>query len=159
MNRAFRKLLKRIAPDGMSPEEYVVRCAINNVQASPDDPTFVGWLIDESAHEVEGCDYDDVGGMLCEMIEAGRLLDFKKLSGENDARMASTMADAVLWPNKTFKEGFFEAVLHAAPRESETWKAAYRLNRAFGFTSVCYFRDEDGNPSDGIRAPDSGRVI
>lgn len=150
MDRVFRKILKRIAPDGMSPEEYVVRCAIHNVQASPDDPTFVGWLIDESAHEVEGGGYDDVGGLLCEMIEKGALLDFKKMSGENDVRMASTAADAVTWPNKAFRDDFFGAVLHAAPKESETWKTAYRLNRAFGFTSVCYFRDEDGNPSDGI---------
>ena len=31
MDRTFKKLLKLIAPDGMSPEEYVVRCAVNNV--------------------------------------------------------------------------------------------------------------------------------
>lgn len=150
MDRTFRNILKRIAPDGMSPEEYVVRCAVNNVSASPDDPTFVGWLLDESAHEAEGGEYDDVGDMLCEMIETGRLLDFKKLSGENDVRMASTVAEGVMWSNHLFKKNFFAAVLHAAPKESETWNTAYRLNRAFGFTSVCYFLDENGNPSDGI---------
>ena len=64
MDRTFRNILKRIAPDGMSPEEYVIRCAVNNVSASPDDPVFVGWLLDESAHEAEGGEYDDVGDML-----------------------------------------------------------------------------------------------
>lgn len=149
MNRTFRKLLKTIAPDGMSPEEYVVQCAVRDVNASPDDPTFVGWLLDESAHEPEGSGFDVVGDMLCEMIEAGSLLDFKNLSDENDHLMSQTVSEAVMWPNKTFKENFFGAVLHAAPRESETWKGAYRLNRAFGFTNVCYFKDEDGRPSDG----------
>ena len=150
MDRTFRNILKRIAPDGMSPEEYVIRCAVNNVSASPDDPTFVGWLLDESAHEVEGSEYDDVGDMLCELIESGRLLDFKKLSGENDVRMASMVVEGVMWPNRQFKKNFFAAVLHAAPKESETWNTAYRLNRGFGFTSVCYFLDENGNPTDGI---------
>ena len=152
MDRTFRKILKRIAPDGMSPEEYVIRCAVNNVKASPDDLQFVCWLIDESAHEVEGGRYDDVGDMICKMIEAGTLLDFKTLSGENDSVMASTVPKGVMWPNRSFKKNFFAAVLHAAPKESETWNTAYRLNRAFGFTNICYFRDENGNPSDGIRA-------
>lgn len=159
MDRTFRKILNRIAPDGMSPEEYVVRCAVNSVRASPDDPAFVEWLLGESGRELEGGGYDDVGDLLCEMIEAGRLLDFKKLSGENDVRMASIAEESVTWPNRSFKENFFAAVLHAAPKESETWNTAYRLNRAFGFTSVCYFRDENGNPSDGIRAPSSERII
>lgn len=159
MDRTFRKILKRIAPDGMSPEEYVVRCAVNNVKASPDDLQFVEWLLDESAHELEGGDYDDVGGLLCEMIEAGRLLDFKKLSGENDIRIASTVAEGVMWPNGSFRENFFAAILHAAPKESETWNTAYRLNKAFGFTNVCYFKDENGNPSDGICASASEQII
>lgn len=150
MDRMFRKILKRIAPDGMSPEEYVVRCAVNNVSASPGDLPFVGWLLDELAHEVEGGEYDDVGDMLCEMIESGRLLDFKKLSGENDARMASMVVEGVMWPNRQFKKNFFAAVLHAALKESETWNTAYRLNKGLGFTSVCYFLDENGNPADGI---------
>ena len=124
MDRTFRKILKRIAPDGMSPEEYVIRCAVNNVKASPDDPVFVGWLLDESAHEVEGGEYDDVGDMLCEMIESGRLLDFKKLSGENDVRMASMVAEGVMWPNRRFKKNFFAASLHDAPKESVTWNTA-----------------------------------
>lgn len=159
MDRTFRKILRCIAPEGVSPEEYVLRCALNGVSASPGDPTFVKWLLDESAHELEGGDYDDVGDLLCEMIEAGRLLDFKKLSGGNDLMLAALTPDAVLWPNKGFKKKFFAAVLHAAPKESRTWKAAYRLNRAFGFTSVCYFRDENGNPSDGMCASDSGQII
>lgn len=150
MDRTFRKILKLIAPDGMSPEEYVVRCAINNVSASPDDLPFVGWLLDESAHEVEGGRYDKVGSILCEMIEKGKLLDFRNLSCENDFVIADVVIDAVMWPNKPFKENFFTAVLHSAPRGSKTWKTAYRLNRALGFTSVCYFKDAEGNPSDGI---------
>ena len=150
MDRTFKKILKRIAPDGMSPEEYVVRCLARGVDASPGDPTFVGWLLDESAHEPEGGSFDVVGDMLCEMIEAGSLLDFRNLSDENDGLMSQTVSEAVLWPNKTFKANFFGAVLRAAPRESETWKGAYRLNKAFGFTNVCYFLDENGNPSDGI---------
>lgn len=152
MDPAFKKLLKTIAPDGMSPEEYAVRCAVNDVDASPDDRTFVGWLLGESAHEVEGGRYDEAGDTLCEMIEKGTLLGFRSLSGENDRMLAAMAADAVMWPNKRFREKFFAAVLRAAPRGSETWKAAYRLNRAFGFTGVCYFKDKDGNPSDGMRA-------
>ena len=150
MNRTWRKILGRIAPDGVSPDEYVVLCAANGVDASPRDPQFAEWLLDESAHEVEGGAYEEVGDLLCEAIESGLLLDFKNLAGENDRRMAAMAAEAVLWPNKSFKEGVFAAVLRAAPRGSETWKAAYRLNRAFGFTDVCYFRDDDGNPSDGM---------
>lgn len=150
MDRTFKKLLKLIAPDGMSPEEYVVRCAVNNVSASPDDLSFVGWLLETSAHEADGGRYDKVGSILCEMIEKGRLLDFRNLSCENDFVIADVVVDAVMWPNKRFKENFFAAVLHSAPRMSKTWKAAYRLNRALGFTSVCYFKDAEGNPSDGI---------
>ena len=159
MDRTFRKILKRIAPDGMSPEEYVVRCAVNNVKASPDDLQFVEWLLDESAYEVEGGRYDDVGDLLCKMIESGRLLNFKKLAGENDNRMADVVGEAVMWSNKAFKCKMFGAVLHAAPRNSRTWNTAYRLNRAFGFTNVCYFRDENGNPSDRICASASEQII
>ena len=150
MDRTFKKLLKLIAPDGMSPEEYVVRCAVNNVSASPDDLSFVGWLLETSAHEADGGRYDKVGSILCEMIEKGRLLDFRNLSCENDFVIADVVVDAVMWPNKRFKENFFAAVLHSAPHISKTWKAAYRLNKTFGFTNVCYFNDKDGNPSDGI---------
>lgn len=150
MDRTFRKILKRIAPDGMSPEEYVIRCAVNNVKASPDDLQFVEWLLDESAYEVEGGRYDDVGDLLCDAVESGLLLDFKNLAGENDNRMADVVSEAVMWPNKSFKEKLFGAVLHAAPRASDTWKTAYKLNKAFGFTSVCYFTGEDGNPVDGV---------
>ena len=159
MDRTFRKILKRIAPDGMSPEEYVVRCAVNNVKASPDDLQFVEWLLDESAHEVEGGRYDDVGDLLCDAVESGLLLDFKNLAGENDNRMADVVGEAVMWPNRVFKRKMFGAVLHAAPHGSRTWKTAYMLNRAFGFTNVCYFWDKDGNPSDGICASALERII
>ena len=150
MDRTFKKLLKLIAPDGMSPEEYVGRCAVTNVSAAPDDLTFVGWLLETSAHEADGGRYDEAGDMLCELIEKGGLLDFRNLSCENDFVIADVIVDAVMWPNKRFKENFFAAVLHSAPHMSKTWKAAYRLNKAFGFTDVCYFNDKAGNPSDGI---------
>ena len=150
MGRTFKKLLKLIAPDGMSHEEYVVRCAVNNVSASPDDLTFVRWLLETSAHEVDDGRYSEAEDILCELIEKGRLLDFRNLSCENDFAIADVVVDAVMWPNKRFKENFFAAVLHSAPHMSKTWKAAYRLNRALGFTSVCYFKDAEGNPSDGI---------
>lgn len=152
MARLFKKILKRIAPDGVSPDEYVVRCAVRNVNAEPCDPLFVEWLLDSSGHEAEGGEYDDVGDLICEAVESGELLDFKRLSGENDTRVSLVMAEAVTWPNKSFKEKLFGAVLHAAPRASDTWKTAYKLNKAFGFTSVCYFRDENGNPVDGVLA-------
>lgn len=92
MDRTFRKILKRIAPDGMSPEEYVIRCAVNNVKASPDDLQFVEWLLVESAYEVEGGRYDDVGDLLCDAVESGLLLDFKNLAGENDNHMADVVS-------------------------------------------------------------------
>ena len=150
MARLFNRILKRIAPDGMSPEEYAVRCAVQNVKAEPGDPLFVEWLLDSSGHEAEGGEYDGVCDLICEAVESGELLNFKRLSGENDTRVSLVMVEAVTWPNKSFKEKLFGAVLHAAPRASDTWKTAYKLNRAFGFTSVCYFTDEDGNPSDGL---------
>lgn len=117
MDRTFKKLLKLIAPDGMSHEEYVVRCAVNNVSASPDDLTFVRWLLETSAHEVDDGRYSEAEDILCELIEKGRLLDFRNLSCENDLVIADVVVDAVMWPNKRFKENFF--------RSSPTFGAAY----------------------------------
>ena len=149
MDRTFRKILKRIAPDGMSPEEYAVRCSVNGVSASPDDPAFVEWLVGEALSDDDELRCE-VGELIAAEVEKGALLDFKRLSGEADERMAAVVSGCVMCRNGAFRDRLFEAVLRTAPRSSASWKAAFRLNKAFGFTSACYFRDGRGNPSDGI---------
>lgn len=143
--RVFEKILEKIAPDGMSPQEYVVRCAVNSVNASPSDTVFVEWLIDNAMSSDDDLS-DEVGELISEGIESGEILDLSAAQGDADSRFASLLGGYVMAKNKRFKKSLFRAVLRRARRGSETRKTAYRLNRAFGFTDSFYFSETEEHP-------------
>ena len=139
---AFTKILEMIAPAGMSAGEYILHCSVNGVNADPLDVAFSEWLIKESFMS-DADFYEKVGDLIAESIKDGELLALPEISEEADAMLSELLPDAVMASSNRVKAVLFEAVLDAAPKTSRSWEVAWRLNKAFGFTSAWYFSKDE----------------
>jgi hypothetical protein len=148
MTKNFKKIVSLIAPYGMTPEEYVIRCTVNGVEASLKNPLFAEWLIRTANEYNDECIHPEIFDLIIKTIYSGELFNLKEISKESDEILSDVLVDLVLSRNKSFKENFFGAILKTVSRSSESWQTAYHLNKGFGFTNICYFKDANNKPTD-----------
>ncbi|MBP5784335.1 MAG: hypothetical protein J6W16_01965 [Methanobrevibacter sp.] len=137
--KLLNKLIKIIAPKGMSAYEYRVQCNLNGVEASIEDGPFLYWLITNACRPNENTII--VNKSIIHAINQKYLLDF------DNEKQCAYFCDAIrdsLMDDKWWTEKLLEAVLKNYKSFPGYGKDVFdfckRLNKAFGLTSVEYFR-------------------
>jgi len=136
----FKKIIGKIAPPGMSANEYVLKCVVNGIDASPSNFLFVEWLIREALSVEDGL-HVEVGKLIAECLEKEGMLGLADIDGDADRLFSECLADYALGNNKEFKSYLFRAILRTARFDSKTRRTAYTLNKAFGLTDSFYFSE------------------
>lgn len=137
--RLDSRLIKLIAPKGMSVHEYKIACNLNEVDATVENGQFLHWVM--TAEDGEETDVaDKVHTAIVNALEKKYLLD------ESSAEQCSYFCDAVkdvLLKDKEYTTQLLEAVLKNYKSSSghalEVFDFCKRLNKAFGLTTVEYF--------------------
>lgn len=140
--RLDTKLIKLIAPKGMSVDEYKIACNLNEVDATVENGSFLHWVM--TAEDGEESDVaDKVHAAVVNALEKKYLLD------ESSAEQCAYFCDAVrdvLLKDKEYSTLLLEAVLKnykdASGYGIEVFNFCKSLNKAFGLTEVEYFNDD-----------------
>lgn len=133
------RLIKLIAPKGMSEHEYKIACNLNEVDATVENGSFLHWVM--TAEDGEESDVaDKVHAAVVNALEKKYLLD------ESSVEQCSYFCDAVrdvLLKDKEYSTLLLEAVLKNYKNSSgpalEVFDFCKQLNKAFGFTHIEYF--------------------
>lgn len=137
--RLDSRLIKLIAPKGMSVVKYKIQCDLNEINATVEDGAFLHWVM--TAKDGDETDVKDkVINMLVNALEKKYLLDFD--SKEQCAYFCDAIRDVFL-EDKERTTMFLEAVLKNYKGSdgfgAEVFEYCKTLNKAFGFTRVEYF--------------------
>ena len=137
------KIIKLIAPKGMSVAEYKIQCNLNEIDATLENGMFLHWVM--TAHDG---DEPNVEGKVHDAIVKG--LEQQYLIDVDSQEQCAYFCDAVkhlLLRDKEYIIRIFDAVLknykHSSKYGLDVFNFCKRLNKAFGFTSTEYF-DYDG---------------
>ena len=137
------KIIKLIAPKGMSVAEYKIQCNLNEIDATLENGMFLHWVM--TAHDGEET---NVEGKVHDAIVKG--LEQQYLIDIDNQEQCAYFCDAVkhlLLRDKEYIIRIFDAVLknykHSSKYGLDVFNFCKRLNKAFGFTSTEYF-DYDG---------------
>ena len=138
------KIIKLIAPKGMSVAEYKIQCNLNEIDATLENGMFLHWVM--TAHDG---DETNVEGKVHDAIVKG--LEQQYLIDVDSQEQCEYFCDAVkhlLLKDKEYTTRILDAVLKNYKYSSskyglEVFSFCKRLNKAFGFTATEYF-DYDG---------------
>ena len=137
------KIIKLIAPKGMSVAEYKIQCDFNEIDATIENGMFLHWVM--TAHDGEET---NVEGKVHDAIVKG--LEQQYLIDTDSQEQCEYFCDAVkhlLLRDKEYIIRIFDAVLknykHSSKYGLEVFNFCKQLNKAFGLTSTEYF-DYDG---------------
>ena len=137
------KIIKLIAPKGMSVAEYKIQCNLNEIDATLENGMFLHWVM--TAHDGEDT---NVEGKVHDAIVKG--LEQQYLIDTDSQEQCAYFCDALkhlLLKDKDYSTRILDAVLknykHSSKCGLEVFNFCKRLNKAFGFTSTEYF-DYDG---------------
>ena len=137
------KIIKLIAPKGMSVAEYKIQCNLNEIDATLENGMFLHWVM--TAHDG---DETNVEGKVHDAIVKG--LEQQYLIDVDSQEQCEYFCDAVkhlLLRDKDYSTRILDAVLknykHSSKHGLEVFNFCKRLNKAFGLTSTEYF-DYDG---------------
>lgn len=128
-----KKIIRLVKPYGMSVDEYIINCNLNQFNPSVENGAYLHWLITASG------DIDIQEKVHDAIIKA---LSKKYLLDPDDEMQRSYFHDAIvdmLLKDKSFTIGIFEAVLKNYDEDDETFKFCKKLNKSTGLTSVKYF--------------------
>ena len=133
------KIIKLIAPKGMSVAEYKIQCNLNEIDATLENGMFLHWVM--TAHDG---DETNVEGKVHDAIVKG--LEQQYLIDVDSQEQCEYFCDAVnhlLLRDKDYSTRILDAVLKNYKNSSkyglEVFNFCKRLNKAFGFTSTEYF--------------------
>lgn len=140
--RLDSRIIKLVAPVGMSIDEYKIACNLNDVNPTVEDGPFLHWVMTAEDGE-ESNVADKVHAAVVNALEKKYLLD------ESSAEQCSYFCDAVkdvLLKDKEYSTLLLEAVLRNYKDTDgyavEVFNYCKRLNKAFGLTEVEYFNDD-----------------
>ena len=141
-NALLKRLVKLVAPPEMSYSEYILQCASNGVNVSLDDPAYFGWLLKGCQEQDYGI-YEKAQDLLVQAIEL-KYPDFDWSSDKAVECLMDPIIDSMMHGHdlKDFAGRLYKAILMNY-RDTEIGNRVYRLNRGFGMTKYCYFRDGD----------------
>lgn len=137
------KIIKLIAPKGMSVAEYKIQCNLNGIDATLENGMFLHWVM--TAHDSEET---NVEGKVHDAIVKG--LEQKYLIDVDSQEQCEYFCDAVkhlLLKDKDYSTRILDAVLknykHSNKYGLEVFNFCKKLNKAFGLTSTEYFEYGD----------------
>ena len=133
------KLIKLVAPAGMSIDEYKIQCNFNALDASIENGMFLHWVM--TAKDGDDTNVEDqVHDAIINALEKKYLLDTS--NAEQCSYFCDAIRDMVL-QDKDYTTKLLEAVLKNY-KDSDGYGAdvfdfCKKLNKCLGFTSVEYF--------------------
>lgn len=137
------KIIKLIAPKGMSVAEYKIQCNLNGIDATLENGAFLHWVM--TAHDGEET---NVEGKVHDAIV--KSLEQKYLIDVDSQEQCEYFCDAVkhlLLKDKDYSTRILDAVLknykHSNKYGLEVFNFCKKLNKAFGLTSTEYFEHGD----------------
>lgn len=134
-SRLCKKIVKLVAPEGMSQNAYEIACAANGFVPALDNGMYLYWIIVEGAKEhASNSNVQNVYSLLADGLKDGYLLDLSNV--EQLEYFAEAMRDIIMTADKelcsmlyeSFFIGYRGKELHSAYDFIKT------LNKAFGFT-------------------------
>lgn len=132
------RLISLVKPDEMSNAEYILKCTIRGINPSVDDPQYMHWIINEAYNDFNAELHCKVRDLIIKGLKQHLILDFTK--DEDNSYISELLPDLVLRGDKDEIGKFFRVILEEY-RHTPIGEQTYSLNRAFGFTSYCYFKD------------------
>ena len=132
--RLCKKLVKLVAPEGMTYEQYVIECAANGIEVSLDNGMFLHWLLTckgniEIVHKVRK--------LLVKAVEDRYLLD------PNNTEQIDYFRDAMVelvFMNESYTIAMYKAVLTTTKTTiPDLFNAVKKINKGLGLTEVEYF--------------------
>ena len=142
--KALRKkldnmLIKLVAPPGMGVTEFKIECNLNAIDATVENGVFLHWVMISSGDD--DIVANKVDRAIINAINKKYLLDTS--NKDQCARFCDAVRDLVLI-DKHYAADLIEAVLNNYKESDghgpDVFDFCKRLNKAFGFTSVEYFR-------------------
>lgn len=134
--RLCKKIVKLVAPEGMSYEQYVIACAANGIEVSLDNGQFLHWLVSNKDNSAIS---DKVRLLLVEAVKDKYLLDPD--NAEQIEYFKDAMINVIFLPYEYAKD-MFEAILSTTKNDiPDVFNAVKSINKAFGLTAVEYFNN------------------
>lgn len=132
------KLITLIKPKEMSIAEYKLKCMINGIVASADDPMFMSWAINEAYSDFKDEIHEKARALIVQGLKCHCILDFTK--DVDCSYICEIIPEIVLHEPfcKAETEELFRVILEEY-KGTKLWEAAYHLNKGLGITSTCYF--------------------
>ena len=135
-SRLCKKLVKLVAPEGMTYEQYVIECAANGIEVALDNGMFLHWLL-----TAKGPSYiaSKVQILLVKAVEDGYLLDPNNV--EQLEYFRDAMVDLVFM-DKDYTKAMYDAVLTTTKNTIPTiFDAVKQINKGIGITTTEYFNN------------------
>lgn len=136
------KLIKLVAPAGMSVDAYRIACNLEGFDATIENGTFLHWIITSASEDSDDTE-DKVHSAIVNALAKGYLLD-----ADNPVQCAY-FCDAicdVLLKDKDYTtkllEGVFNGYKDSTKYGLEVFNYCKKLNKAFGFTPIEYFNSK-----------------
>ena len=137
------KIIKLIAPKGMSVAEYKIQCNLNEIDATLENGMFLHWVM--TAYDGDETNVEDkVHDAIVKGLEQQYLID---VDSQEQCEYFCDAVKHLLLRDKDYSTRILDAVLknykHSSKYGLEVFNFCKQLNKAFGLTSTEYF-DYDG---------------
>jgi len=133
-SRLCKKLVKLVAPEGMTYEQYVIECTANGIEVSLDNGMFLHWLL---TYEGMTRIANEVRQLLVKAVEDHYLLDPNNI--EQIEYFRDAMVDLVFM-DKNYTVAMYKAVLTTTKTTiPDLFNAVKKINKSLGLTEVEYF--------------------
>ena len=140
--RLDSRIIKLVAPAGMSIDEYKIACNLNGIDPTVEAGPFLHWVMTTDESEDLGV-VDKVRRAIVSALEKKYLID---TSSQVQCSYFCDAVQSIITKNKWYAENILEAVLKnykdAGGYAVEVFNYCKRLNKAFGLTEVEYFNDD-----------------
>ena len=139
-SRLCKKILRLVAPKGMSLDFYEIACAANGFVPTLDNGMYLHWIIVEGAKEhALNSNVQKIYSLLADGLKDSYLLD-----PDNDEQLeyfADAMRDIVMTAGKENCSMLYESFFigYRGNKLHGVYDFIKTLNKAFGFTSEEYF--------------------
>lgn len=138
--RLDNKLIKLIAPKGMSIDEYKISCNLESINPTVENGPFLHWVMTSTSDDDSEL-VEKVDNVVINALEKGYLLDSS--NAEQCEYFCDAIHELLLNKDKDFTIELLEVILKNYKDSngycSKVYEYCRSLNKAFGFTSVGYF--------------------
>ena len=137
-DKLLHKIVRLIKPDDMSYSEYVLKCTVRSIDVSLDNAMFMHWVFRE-AFTGQSDIHEKVRKLCISGLKKHLIGDFTQ--DDFNGYFCELLSDpACIFCRDPDTKDLFETILREY-RNTPVGDTAYKINKAFGFTSYCYFQD------------------